>query len=244
MVVYTAIFGDYNELIKQPKYDGVDYVCFTDRPLKENGWNVVVVKPPQRTDHTRNNRYFKIMPHLFFLEYKYSLYIDGNFILKKNPLEMVKSYLIGLPMACFDHNQTVRDARNCIYKEYDAIVDLSKKTGQLKDDLKVMKRQIESFRTEGFPEDYGLISGGVLLRAHHDKKLISVMEDWWKIVKEQSKRDQLSFNYLAWKHHFKYQIIPGDIRRKNRFVYYLGKHKSNAKTDVIKYKIKKFLRLN
>ena len=41
------------------------------------------------------------------------------------------------------------------------------------------------------------------------------MEDWWKIVSTQSKRDQLSFNYVAWKNNFVPTIINGDLRRGN-----------------------------
>ena len=32
----------------------------------------------------------------------------------------------------------------------------------------------------GYPEDNGLITGGVILRKHNEKDCIEVMEDWWK----------------------------------------------------------------
>ena len=103
---------------------------------------------------------------------------------------------------------------------------------------------MDFLKSENYPENNGLISGGVLVRKHTDEKLIKVMEEWWYFVKNFSKRDQLSFNYVAWKHHFKYNVIPGDIRKKNDYVYLLGKHKSNISKDLWKYKIKRFLGFN
>ena len=46
IVVYTAIFGGYNELIEQPQFENVDYVCFTDRNLSSSSWKVVVIPEP------------------------------------------------------------------------------------------------------------------------------------------------------------------------------------------------------
>ena len=49
------------------------------------------------------------------------------------------------------------------------------------------------------------------------------MESWWEEIKYNSKRDQLSFNYVAWKNGLKYNSIPGDIRN-NSFFKQNGKH--------------------
>ena len=42
IVVYTAIFGDYDDLYEpMVKPDNVDYVCFTDsKTLKSDVWDV------------------------------------------------------------------------------------------------------------------------------------------------------------------------------------------------------------
>lgn len=94
IVVYTAIFGGYNELIEQPQFENVDYICFTDRNLSSSTWKVVVVsEPPIGDDNTRNNRYYKILPHLHLQDYQYSIYIDGNFIIKKNPHLLIENFL-------------------------------------------------------------------------------------------------------------------------------------------------------
>ena len=45
IVVYTSIFGAYNELIPQPRFEGVDYVCFTDQPLVSDIWDLQCINP-------------------------------------------------------------------------------------------------------------------------------------------------------------------------------------------------------
>ena len=177
IVVYTAIFGGYNELIEQPQFENVDYVCFTDRRIV-TGKVVVVPKPPVGDDNTRNNRYYKILPHLHLPEYQYSIYIDGNFIIKKNPQLLIENFLNEeVSMACFDHNQTIMDPRNCVYQEYEAIVALAETENKVKDDLEVIKNHIDFLKSENYPENNGLISGGVLVRKHTDEKLIKVMTE-------------------------------------------------------------------
>ena len=38
------------------------------------------------------------------------------------------------------------------------------------------------------------------------------MEKWWEELKYGSKRDQLSFDYAAWKTQLKFNYFNGDIR--------------------------------
>ena len=58
----------------------------------------------------------------------------------------------------------------------------------------------------------------VLFRRHNEKDCIKTMEDWWTEIKHNSKRDQLSFNYVAWKNNFKYNYLDGDVRTNHYFL--------------------------
>jgi len=69
---------------------------------------------------------------------------------------------------------------------------------------------------------FGLITGGVILRKHNEQDCIKTMEDWWTEIKYGSKRDQLSFNYCAWKNKLKFNYMDGDCRDNSYF--YLEKH--------------------
>jgi len=243
-VIYTAIFGNYEGLLPQKEIAGWDFVCFTDNPfLKASPWQIRLIEPPVPGDYTRSNRFIKINPHLFFPDYEISIFIDGNMLVIGNPDRLVETVLADYAMACFDHEQAKRDPRNCIYSEYNFLKQLAEHQGIYKDDPQVMKQHIEFLRAHQYPERMGLIVGTVLVRRHRDPQLIRVMEDWWYMVKNYSKRDQLSFNYVAWKHGFTYRIIPGDIRRGNGYFYMLGKHRKDWSAKLWKFRWKERLGL-
>ena len=44
------------------------------------------------------------------------------------------------------------------------------------------------------------------------------MELWWEELKYNSKRDQLSFNYCAWKYKLKFNYMDGDSRNNEYFL--------------------------
>ena len=243
-VIYTAIFGDYEGLLPQYEVPGWDFICFTDNPaLTSSSWQIKLIEPPVADDYTRSNRYIKINPHLFFPAYEISIFVDGNVLIIGNLDKLVKTVLAARPMACFDHQQAKRDPRNCIYSEYAFLKQLAEQQGVYKDDPRVMEKHINLLRAEGYPEQAGLIVGTVLVRRHHDPQLIRVMEDWWYMVKNHSKRDQLSFNYVAWKNGFTYQVISGDVRRGNGYFYMLGKHRKDWSGKLRKFRWKKRLGL-
>jgi len=237
IVVYTAIYGINAGLVKQPQFPGVDYVCFTDNgSLRSKLWDVRLVKGQIEGDHTRNNRYYKINPHKFFLEYDISIYVDGNFLIIGDIISLCKSTLKNFDMACFDHNQTFSDKRDCIYDEYGAILKITHKKAY-KDDPDIMLKQIQGFKKEGYPKNNGLIVGGVLIRRHNKPNVIKVMDAWWQILLTGSKRDQLSFNYVAWKNNFKYKLINGDARYGNPWFRILGPNMKSYWFRIIKYRL-------
>ncbi|MGB5943064.1 MAG: glycosyltransferase domain-containing protein [Leeuwenhoekiella sp.] len=240
-VVYTAIFGDYEGLVPQRPQTGFDYVCFTDNPnLKAKPWNINVCTPPVKNDPTRANRHVKILVHQYLWEYENSVFIDGNFLIIGDMSKLIEKYLANQSMAAFSHTET-SDPRDCLYSEYEALIKIGEKTGNYRDDPEIMAAQIKRYREEGYPQHRGLIKGGVLLRKHSSAKMIQVMEDWWKEIEKGSKRDQLSFNYAAWKNDFTYETIPGDIRRGNPYAYWLGKHRKNWSLKILKTRLKLFV---
>lgn len=242
IVVYTAAFGKSAMLVPQKKFSGIDFICFSDIPRSVRGWEVKVVAPPfDNSENDRNNRYYKINPHLFFGNYDCSIYIDSNIIVMQLPEDRFQSYLSDALMVTFDHAQTISDPRDCIYEEYAALEHLNS-MGRPKDDMNVIKAQIEFFKSEGYPAKNGLIKGGVLIRRHNHPDVIKAMTLWWDIIQTRSKRDQLSFNYVAWKTGLKTACLPGDIRRGNPWFYFAGKGDKNLRYTLIKYKIRKWLK--
>ena len=69
------------------------------------------------------------------------------------------------------------------------------------------------YKDKGFPANNGMVATGVMIRKHTiEVKLFC--RSWWNEVFEHSKRDQLSFNFVAWRDNFEYSTIPFNILRE------------------------------
>tara|TARA_Y100001937_G_scaffold99065_1_gene135293 strand:- start:841 stop:1506 length:666 start_codon:yes stop_codon:yes gene_type:complete len=207
-ILYTTIFGGYDDVTKPNLPNNWDWKCFSEE-------NTI----PLYTDNTRNAKKFKVLPHRYLKDYEYSIFIDGNMYVVGNVDELVEKYLGDSNIAFFDHKKNVLDPRDCIYDEYNAIMNLGKSdpNQKYKDDPQTMYDQVKRYQDEGYPSHNGLITGMVILRRHNEKDCVRVMEDWWTEIKYGSKRDQLSFNYVAWKNKTKFNYIEGDSRNNQYF---------------------------
>ena len=222
-VVYTSIFGGYDDIHNQNLPNGWDWKCFDESnslPIYE--------------DNNRNAKRFKVLPHRYLSDYEYSIFIDGNMTVKGNIDDLIDKYLSDANVAFFSHNNNHLDARNCAYDEANTIFGLGEKNmkatperGVLnyKDNPYTIQSQMERYRILRYPGNAGLITGMVILRRHNESDCIKVMEDWWTEIKYNSKRDQLSFNYCAWKNDLKFNYIDGDSRNNEYFIRDTAPHK-------------------
>ncbi len=206
MVVYTALTGDYDELVtptvRNPNFD---YICFTDNPeLKSNFWTIKAMEDLD-LDPIRKARRYKILPHKYLQDYDYSLWIDANFDIIGDVEEYINKRSKKHKLLAIKH-----DMRDDIYEEAQACIDLEK------DDHDTITRQVERYRDEKYPEHNGLIASGILFRNHNDKEVKQVMNDWYSEVYNYSRRDQLSFNYVCWKNNFQYEESP-EFYFKNQY---------------------------
>ena len=178
-VIYTSIFGGYDNLFYQEYMpDGFDFVVFTDTDLKSEQWKVRK-ETPLYEDNTRNAKRFKILPHRFLSNYDVSIYIDGNYVVKNDLNELVDKFLKNSNAAFYDHNQQPEyDKRNCIYKEADVIFQFGKRNGNYKDNPKIIQAQIQKYINEGYPQNNGLINGGIILRTILLGKINLVLVTW------------------------------------------------------------------
>lgn len=199
-VVYTAIFGNYEDLL-DPKFinEDLDYICFTDNPnLKSDIWEVRLINE-EDLDNVRKARKVKILPHKYLNEYDYSLWVDAGFQIIGDIKQFINMYSTGKSfMSCIHTN------RDCIYDEaHECLL-------QKKDDENLFKIQTDIYKKNGFPEKYGLIESGVIFRKHNDPNLIKAMEDWCSEVINYTNRDQISLPYVLWENNLlidKYKIF-------------------------------------
>lgn len=223
-VVYTCITGEYDEII-EPSYvtSDFDYICFTDNTrLVSNVWEIrQIPEELNELSNVKKQRYMKINPHLYLSEYELSIWVDGNVNVKGDLNELLDEVLIdGYSVYIPQH-----PVRNCIYDEARAVVSMKKDTATN------VNQQIERYKNEGFPKNYGLLQSNIMLRIHNHKDCIRLMETWWDELKDNSHRDQLSFNYVLWKnsdikikyldkHIYKSQWFSWNVlhKRKNRML--------------------------
>jgi len=204
-VVYTVSYG--LDLLRDPEIINKDwdYVFLTNnKNLKSKKWNIQYYK--SNLNDKKASRYPKILYQDFFQNYDFSLYLDARFVLRKDPQEMLEKYITpNTHISLMNHPK-----RNCIYNECKFCID-----NKLDND-KVIKKQMQRYKKEGFPKDYGLNAGGVIIRRHNDK-VSKFMKMWFNEVKEGSYRDQTSFMYIYWK-------LPLNINWMD-FKYYYNKFK-------------------
>ena len=196
LAVYTAIIGNYDSL-KDPEFidEKCDYICFTDdKNLKSDIWQIRLIENTG-LDSTRFQRMYKILSHKFLPEYEYSIYVDGNVRIIGSFWGFVREQWKGAPLLGLKH-----PIRDNMYDEAEACINLKK------DDPGLIKKQMDRYKNEGYKADNVLTVNNIIFRRQKDEKLIRVMEDWWEEIKNNSKRDQLSFCYVCWKNHFVYDV--------------------------------------
>ncbi|MEL7233481.1 MAG: glycosyltransferase domain-containing protein [Chloroflexota bacterium] len=199
-VVYTVIIGQYDGLNETPAPNatGIPHICFTDDPARTSDrWHIVHVEGIG-LDATRESRRMKLLAHEFLQDFTHSLYIDASIQLKMDPAEIFEQYLDAQthPFTAMRHPW-----RGCLYDEAEEVIRL------LKDDEHRVREQVDTYRQHGFPAHAGLVAGGFQLRSHHHPQVIAVMEAWFYHVLRYSKRDQISFPFVAWQQGFAYNTI-------------------------------------
>ena len=214
IAVYTCVAGGYDNLIKQPSYHGVEYFCFSEKtdPCQFKGWNMIPLKSPLGLkDPYLINRFHKINCYGSFKNSEYSIYIDGNILLKTNPITFIESIKgTNLKIGAFKHPQ-----RSTIEQELEACISQNK---ILHSDLQTVKNFISDTQDKGFRNQNGLSGNYILVRKQDDELLAQVMKDWWLIVSGKVKRDQLSLQFLLWSRNMKWSAIDNYISAENSFL--------------------------
>jgi len=217
LIVYTALFGDYDELVDPPeKYDGCQFICFTNqRHLHSNIWDMRFVEDCDLPFNMMNRRY-KILPHIYLPEYKKSLYVDSNICLLKSPKTLSDKYLTR-----FDFVAPKHFSRNCVYDEAKECIIL------LKDNKDLIREQMNRYKNLGFPRHFGLSENNILLRNHLNADVVSLMDSWWQELSKETRRDQLSLPYVIWKSGFPFCFMEESPRQDESCVSYRH-HKSST----------------
>jgi len=189
LVVYSAIFADYDLPKDHYRIPGADYVMFSDHPFSSNLWDVRSVPCLPELSPQKTNRFYKINPHIFFPEYEYSLYIDGNWQMLKDLFNLLVAYL-GDAVICNPHN--AKSHKKDLYAEARQCIKLSKAP------VNLIRAQVEHYEKAGIPRNFGLWGCQFMLRRHNTVDCKKLMETWWDEVKSWTARDQISYPFAVY----------------------------------------------
>ena len=205
IAVYTSICGNRDTLREDQFVSSeADYIAFLDRPTVSQIWNIKNIYH-QFLDPSREAKIFKVLPYQY-LDYEYSIWIDGSIAIKVSPIELIDEFLTDYDIALFKHA-----ARDDIYEEY--IADFRHRTAEPK---YLRELQQEKYLQEVFPKHSGLFECGVIIR-RHSEAVKRCMETWWAEITAFTVSDQCSFIYSVKKHDLKVNTLPGIIWNNSYF---------------------------
>jgi len=200
IVVYTALVGK-KSILQEPEWidDHIDYVCFTDQPGVPKPWRVRPVRYIS-DDPNRNAKQYKVLPHVFVPGYDLNIWIDANFRITRGFDEIIDAFMGPYDIVLFKHFE-----RSCLYRE----AEVCARAGL--DSVAVIRKQVQRYASEGFPENFGLTECNTILR-RYTRKNRKLNELWWSEIRKGSRRDQLSFMYCVWKTRPKIKILEETAR--------------------------------
>lgn len=193
VVVYTSVFGNY-DTINEPLYvnkESIQYIAITDQDIPSGSawtkYDTSLIEGFDKLDAYHKSKYCKLHPHRLFPTYDYSIWVDGNVQIVADLfpliLRMENHFMGTFRNPC--HDDIYTEARFCIY--HNAV------------NMKAVNMQMDKYRSEGFPDHFGMREFSIIVRKHNDAQCIDLMTQWWNEVNTYTMRDQLSFPYLLWK---------------------------------------------
>lgn len=203
IAVYTSIYGAYDSIVEPVTVpDNCDFYIFTDQEVPEDSvWEQIEVDfktyDLENAENTVKNRFTKMHPHLFFSDYKYSLYIDGNIKVMTDPTEFIER-MNGYGMILHDHYRV-----DCVYVE----IERSREQGLGSDGE--YDQQIAYLEAEGFPKNYGVLECPIIFYEHNNEKTQALLKEWWEEFFANAKRDQFHLPLVLWRHGIRTAELAG-----------------------------------
>jgi hypothetical protein len=189
-VIYTAVVGNYDEIL-QPKVidDRFDYILFSN-DIKESNVGVWQVRPIDYTNEvqTKIARWVKTHPEELLPGYEFSVWMDANIQILTDFVynKAVKLYEDDFLLSAVKHS-----VRSCVYEEIAAVIYYYFES------YNIAICWGKFLLSESYPQYNGMNETGVLFRKHTN--IIKKMDElWWYCIERYSRRDQLSFNYSCW----------------------------------------------
>lgn len=233
LAIYTCIAGDYDDLLLPLITEaGVDYYCFTDQQIAQAGAWQLRPLPECKADGPLASRYVKMHPHRLLSEYDFSVYVDAN-VRPLGGISPLAEDAVGRGcLAMYRH-----PFRSSVLEEGDECALLGH------DILWRIRSQVRRYTSEGLPPLHELHEANVLVRRHHEPRLIGAMELWWREYSLGVRRDQLSLPYALWKQGVEVVDLGRSDARFDQVHFALTRHHKNMSVPVDRWFLRKLNRL-
>lgn len=192
VVLLSAIFGGHDRPKPLPNFHGFDdAVMITDNPdLSADGWTVKV----EQTNGMSPRLASKLPKfHSFnYVDADVAVWLDGSFsIVREGFRDFCMDSLGDHDFVTWAHPD--RGQRNCLYREAGYCKDWPKYADY------PISEQVEHYRSEGMPQDFGLWACGTIVWRNNERsKQFGSL--WLAENVRWSIQDQISLPYLVWKH--------------------------------------------
>lgn len=185
VAVYSCITGGYDSPRENQPFFEADFTLFTDNPPEESKWTI---RPATNLfqDSRRNARYHKLLSHLFFPEYDYTIWIDGRIEILCKIDKLIEQLGDNDILTCYHPERK---------NAYDESVECARR---ILDDPETVSDHMARMRADGFPDQSGLAETKIVVRRNNDA-VTRFNREWFYQLMTGSLRDQLSFNYAVWK---------------------------------------------
>ena len=215
IAIVTALIGAYDSKLPQFIYDKdkYDVICYTNiKGLKSNTWDMIHVDELMvEGDNAKSSYYYKWNPHKYLDHDKYDImvWVDCSFT-KFNIYELQK-FIDTLKSSDKSIYIEKHPSRNTLKDELNANIALKK------DIESRMVTQVDNYFNEGYDDnDTIMVETGLSIRKFKDIKLINFSHMVWSEIlpENNTKRDQLVFDYCVWKSSFKDNILLFTFKEK------------------------------
>lgn len=191
-------------------------ICFTDNPnAVSTVWKIRPIPEELASlSKVKQQRIVKICPHRYLPEYDISIWVDGNIKVKGDLNNLLSEYDLTKT-----HLYTrIHPSRRCVYEEAKAILGFGK------DRPENINPIISRYEQEGYPRNIGMAETCVIIRAHNERDCRLFDEAWATELMLNSHRDQMSFNYVAWKRHFQIGYMANQYKVNGSDYFVMMRH--------------------
>ncbi|NBS69735.1 DUF616 domain-containing protein [bacterium] len=205
IAVYTSIFGSYDPLHYAVRQSvPTNFYAIVDEAKPHQGWKQIVTTR-RFSDPRMEAKWYKVFPDKLEFDEDYVIWVDGSIRITSAKFVEYMVEQAGDTMAAFQHPW-----RTCIYEEARECHDMLKYRNQ------PILAQVEHYRDLGWPENGGLIAGGVICwkRSYINPR---ANQAWWEEMMKWSLQDQLSFPIVASEHGLEVNVCNKSLMNNEYF---------------------------